>query len=81
VVALFCALDCASLKSVYFQTMIKLNSVLLFLLLVLVIFQIFTLRAVSSAEKRITALEKKVSAVSAAPAPTAAVVAQPLEAK
>jgi hypothetical protein len=61
--------------------MIKLNSVLLFLLLVLVIFQIFTLRAVSSAEKRITALEKKVSAVVVAPAATAAVVAQPIEAK
>jgi hypothetical protein len=51
--------------------MIKLNSVLLFLLLVLVIFQIFTLRAVSSAEKRITALEKKVNVVSVAPAATA----------
>jgi hypothetical protein len=61
--------------------MIKLNSVLLFLLLVLVIFQIFTLRAVSSAEKRITALEKKVNAVSVAPAPAATVVAQPVEAK
>jgi hypothetical protein len=61
--------------------MIKLNGVLLFLLLVLVIFQIFTLRAVSSAEKRITTLEKKVAALAVAPAPAAAVVAQPIEAK
>jgi len=50
----------------------KLPGVLLFLLLVLVIFQIMTLRAVSSAEKRITALEKKVGSLSVVPTAAAA---------
>ena len=59
----------------------KLPGVLLFLVLVLVILQILTLRAVSSAEKRITALEEKVKTLTAAPAAMPAVNAQPAETK
>ena len=53
----------------------KLPGVLLFLILVLVILQILSLRALSRAEQRLTALEKRVETLSmakpeAAPAPT-----------
>lgn len=46
----------------------KLPGVLLFLILVLVILQIFSLRILSRAEKRISTLEAKMSVLSAATA-------------
>jgi len=79
-VAVQCALDCAPLKSLYSPTMQKLPGVLLFIVLALVILQILSLRALSQAEKRLMALEKKVETLSIAPTPSAA-AAQPVEAK
>jgi Tfp pilus assembly protein PilX len=58
----------------------KLPGVLLFLVLVIIILEILALRALSSAEKRIYALEKKVEALTIAPA-TAPAAAQPAVAK
>ena len=57
----------------------KLPGVLLFLVLVIIILEILTLRTLSQAEKRIYALEKKVEALSVAPAPT--IATQPAETK
>jgi len=50
----------------------KLPGVLLFLILVIIILEILTLRTLSQAEKRIDALEKKVATLSVTPAPTTA---------
>ena len=77
-VAVQCALDCAPLKPVYSSIMQKLPGVLLFIVLALVILQILSLRALSQAEKRLMALEKKVETLSTVPAPAAA---QPIEVK
>ena len=56
----------------------RLPGVLLFLILVIIILEILTLRTLSQAEKRIDALEKKVDALSG---PPASAVTQPAEAK
>ncbi len=45
----------------------KLPGVILFLILVIFLLEIFTLRTLSNAEKRISVLEKKVAEQSAAP--------------
>ncbi len=47
--------------------MTKLPSVLLFLILIIFLLEIFTLRTLSNAEKRISVLEKKIAAQTAAP--------------
>ncbi len=47
--------------------MTKLPGVLLFLILVIFLLEIFTLRTLSNAEKRISVLEKKVAAQAAVP--------------
>ena len=59
----------------------KLPGVLLFLLLVVIILEILTLRTLSKDEKRIYVLEQKIEALSAIPAPAPAATAQPAEAK
>jgi hypothetical protein len=50
----------------------RLPGVLLFLILVLVVLQIVTLRVLSSAQKRIDMLERKVEALTAMPKATPA---------
>jgi hypothetical protein len=59
----------------------KLPGVLLFLLLVVVILEILTLRTLSKDEKRIYVLEQKMEAMSVVPAPAPAATAQPAETK
>jgi hypothetical protein len=59
----------------------KLPGVILFLVLVLVILQILTLRALSNAEKRINALEMKMTASSLTTAPVTAATSQTAETK
>ena len=77
--AVLCTLDCTPTNPVYSPTMNKLPGVLLFLVLVIIIMEILTLRTLSLAEKRIYALEKKVETLSVAPAPT--IAAQSAETK
>lgn len=79
-VAFLCTFDCQPVDFRYFTTMNKLPGVLLFLVLVIIILEILTLRALSSAEKRIYALEKKVETLTIAPV-TAPAAAQPAGAK
>jgi len=50
----------------------RLPGVILFLLLILVILQIITLRVLDRAQKRITTLEQKVEALAAQPSTPAA---------
>ena len=59
----------------------KLPGVLLFLLLVVIILEILTLRTLSKDEKRIYVLEQKIEALSVVPAPAPTATAQPAEAK